>query len=208
MARRDAEYWIHELQALFEDVGPSLTEVLDAWGCREGWLQGEAFRFFRRRGKDRYDFRVNELPLVLDDSNGKSKKADLAFYVDNELACFGELKLYGTAGYYAKNLTGGAQLGPYLAKVNAGETVVFRNDASLEKEAQGGLLWDYYRLVKHQNSKNAGVSRLLVLVLDRREQPDDFGRVISNVEFEKPAKVLLSSPALLVKVWALATPTV
>jgi hypothetical protein len=51
---------------LFDYSAESLGTVIYAWGCREGWLQGELYRAGWRRG-----LRVNEFSL------GGNKKADL-----------------------------------------------------------------------------------------------------------------------------------
>ena len=38
--------WIKPLQAFFDRISDPLSFILNAEGCREGWLQGELFRQF------------------------------------------------------------------------------------------------------------------------------------------------------------------
>lgn len=58
--------WEQFFLDFFDYAAESLGVVLNAWGCREGWLQGELYRAGRRRG-----LRVNEFAL------GGNRKADL-----------------------------------------------------------------------------------------------------------------------------------
>src|SRR6266404_1413768 len=58
--------WEQFFLDFFDRSAESIGIVVHAWGCREGWLQGELYRAGCRRG-----LRVNEYPL------GGNKKADL-----------------------------------------------------------------------------------------------------------------------------------
>lgn len=58
--------WEQFFLDFFDYSAESIGVVVYAWGCREGWLQGELYRAGWRRG-----LRVNEYPL------GGNKKADL-----------------------------------------------------------------------------------------------------------------------------------
>jgi hypothetical protein len=58
--------WEQFFLDFFDNSAESISVVLNARGCREGWLQGELYRAGWRRG-----LRVNEYPL------GGNKKADL-----------------------------------------------------------------------------------------------------------------------------------
>lgn len=42
--------WLAYFARFFWQAAAPLAEVLDADGCREGWLQGELFRYGRRHG--------------------------------------------------------------------------------------------------------------------------------------------------------------
>lgn len=72
----------------FDSVAEPLGIVVRAWGCREGWLQGELFRY----GRDR-KLRVNEYSL------GGNKKADLCSFDEPRMVA--EIKILG-ADYNSK----------------------------------------------------------------------------------------------------------
>ena len=80
--------WTSFLIEFFDNIQDALSEVLNASGCREGWLQGEFFRYGAER-----DLRVNEYSL------GGQKRADL--YCPKEPRMIAEIKIIG-ADYQAK----------------------------------------------------------------------------------------------------------
>jgi hypothetical protein len=59
--------WLRFFDQTLAQIHRELAVVLDAPGCREGWLQGEFFRAGRK-----YDLAVNTYPF------GKRAKADLS----------------------------------------------------------------------------------------------------------------------------------
>jgi hypothetical protein len=83
--RMDAR-WLELLVDFFDSHSAALGEVFDAAGCREGWLHGELFRWFKfRQGLD--SFLVNSLWI------SDSQKAD--FSAETPTRVVGEMKLLG-----------------------------------------------------------------------------------------------------------------
>ncbi|HEV3143945.1 MAG TPA: hypothetical protein VGZ47_08690 [Gemmataceae bacterium] len=74
--------WEQFFLEFFDCSAETISVVLDAWGCREGWLQGELYRAGWRRG-----LRVNEYSL------GGSKKADICCLEPPKMV--GEIKIVG-----------------------------------------------------------------------------------------------------------------
>ena len=80
--------WTEYFTAFFDQSEAARGVVLNASGCREGWIQGEFFRFGQGRR-----LRVNEYPL------GGNKKADL--FCDVSPRMIAEIKILG-ADYFGK----------------------------------------------------------------------------------------------------------
>lgn len=80
--------WEQFFLDFFDYSAESIGVVVNAWGCREGWLQGELYRAGWRRG-----LRVNEYPL------GSYKKADLCCSESPRMVA--EVKILG-ADYQSK----------------------------------------------------------------------------------------------------------
>ena len=100
-----ATYWAEFFGSTLAAGYDGLTTIFDAWSVRELWLQGELFRAARAID---LDFHVNVNPADHGGKLGFPGKADLICRTEKKrLAMVGELKLYGTSGYYPKNLTGG-----------------------------------------------------------------------------------------------------
>lgn len=51
--------WFERMRLFFEDRRDTISNILDAGGCREGWLQGEMFLAFRSTP----GFVMNEFPI-------------------------------------------------------------------------------------------------------------------------------------------------
>src|SRR5258708_4332105 len=81
--------WEQFFLDFFDASAESIGVVLDAWGCREGWLQGELYRAGRRRG-----LRVNQYSL------GGNRKADLCC-LESPPRMVAEVKVLG-AHYQSK----------------------------------------------------------------------------------------------------------
>ncbi len=138
----------------------ALAQVLDAPGCREGWLQGELFREFR----DVPGFRINMRRA------GSTGVPDLA--CGREM--IGELKILGS-GYQRKCITGGA-LRPFLVRRSE---EVGRADRGALSLGNWGIIPDYFRLCDARGLAS-GAERLLILVAD--VQPGDAGDVVAALE--------------------------
>ncbi|ACY15382.1 hypothetical protein [Haliangium ochraceum] len=191
-------YWIDGLRGFFREVEPRLKEMLDASGCREGWLQGEMFLHFRAR--DDY-FYVNEERLS-QEAGRRGRKADFSAYPSHDdnaaLWMIGELKVLGMRGYQRKVL--GLSLQPFLERLARGE-VQLSVDELREDPGTWGLVGDYWRLQNVEADEE--VPRLLVLVLDVRHanQADDLGKVLHALEFDPPAQVLHQCDSFITKCW-------
>jgi hypothetical protein len=140
---------IQDLKAFFEAVDHPLTEVLDAQCCREGWLHGEMYRWFRRLPQYS-SFRVNALSI------GPRQHAD--FDSMHPIPLVGEVKILGR-DYLTKCITGGP-LKPVLTKIGQ---PIMQSDRQLCL-GSWGLIPDYFRLVDF--AAKHGRSAYLVLVAD------------------------------------------
>lgn len=193
--------WIAAWRGFFESVAEPLSNVLDAQGCREGWLQAEAFRYFRQREVALY---VNY--LVLPGPAGlKNRKADFASYTshsdDAALEFVGELKVYGEAGFYKKNLTGG-NFQEALRRLRRDGSVTFKNIPRDRQLVAGpGLLADYFRLVDYDAGADSP-TRFLMLCVRRATKPDEFGATLAKAEFERAGVLLLDREDMYVKAWS------
>lgn len=192
--------WISGFQEFFHSRRNHLSEVLGAIGCREGWLQAEAFRYFRKKNVAIY---TNY--LVLPGQSGKrNRKADFAFYEshadDARLELVAELKVYGERGFYPKGLTGG-DLREARRRVARTNPLVMSNQTIDRQMLVGpGILADYFRLVDFNAGEDSPV-RLLLLCVQKAAEPDNFGKILSQIEFEKSGETLLDTPKVWVKAW-------
>lgn len=192
--------WFRAWRGFFEHIAQPLAGVLGAQGCREGWVQAEAFRYFRERGVALY---TNY--LVLPGVAGlKNRKADFAAYSSHDdaaaLRFIGELKVYGEVGFANKNLTGGG-LREVERRVTRDESATFNNTKRDRQLVVGpGLIADYFRLVDF----DAGIdcpARMLILCVQRASKPDRLGKLLSAVSFEKEGTMLLETKDAYVKAW-------
>lgn len=144
-----ATQFVEELRQFFTAIERPLCDTLDAARCREGWLQGEMFRWFRRRAGFQ-DFQVNSLSIA--------PRCTADFHVEQPLRLVGEMKILG-AGYMNKCITGGS-IHPLLARV---DRPVAESDRNLIL-GPWGLIPDFFRLLDFAvgDRRNA----LLVLIAD------------------------------------------
>ena len=77
------DFWFIYFSQFFDRVQTDFSVVLKASGCREGWLQGELFRYGRKM-----NIKVNQYSL------GGSRKADVHCPV--EPAMIAEIKIIGS----------------------------------------------------------------------------------------------------------------
>jgi hypothetical protein len=202
-AWRHADTWANELRSFFGARAVELADVLTAGGCREGWIQGEAFRHFRReRG---LAFYCNAHPVPY------GKAADFAVYDSHEddadLLFLAELKVLGSVNYQPKNITGrGADAKRLRALLRSrGDLVVTARQYRHAMEInEGSLVRDYFRIIHAKETDS--VVRALLLVLDLRGTPDTVGEVLRAIEFEHRARTIFASADFIVKAWFLRGP--
>jgi hypothetical protein len=191
--------WEDSFRLFFNHVAEPLAVVLKAHGCREGWLQGKAFRFFGNEGIALY---TNYLTLP-GPSGLKNSNADFAVYASHDDAAELNMEVYGETGFYPNNLTCG-NLHEVRRRLQKAKPVVFSDCAADRQLVIGpGLLGDYFRLVDF--AAPASVCRLLVLCVRRDEHPDEFGRALSTIEFERRGTVIYDGSAFWTKCWAIGT---
>ncbi len=134
----------------------------------------------------------------------KNRKADFSAYEseagDAPLTFVAELKVYGEEGFFRKVLTGG-NLGEVRRRALRGDgSVTFKNcDADRQLILGAGLLADYFRLVDYVDP--APLTRMLVLCVRKADVPDELGRLLQKVEFERPGVMLHDSEAFWAKSW-------
>jgi hypothetical protein len=163
--------WVAEFARFFAWCHSRLLEVFDASGCRELWLQGEAYRYFRHhRSEGALCVWTNE-----------HKKNDLAFYrTDDDMQpeMVMEIKLLGNH-FYTKTLTGFSDMRPYRSPEKPRERFTF--DPALAEQhhpREGSLLKDYAKLLSDDTK-----IRLLMLVHDMRNPETGLGRALQCVDF-------------------------
>jgi len=177
--------WKVEWVRFFEDRLPSLLQVLDAGSCREGWLQAEAFRYFREHPS----FYCNYAHL----SEGGRRRADFAAYSSERrnarLTFLGECKVLGTSRFQPKVVTGAHADVTQILRENPGTgPIVFGNDAATWRflhEGRFSILSDYFRLVNAPYINN-NTERFLFLVLHKPtgENTNTAGELLLRLQFE------------------------
>jgi hypothetical protein len=178
---KNADYWISGFREFFHSLEETLPVVLDGAACREGWLHGEALRFFRSRPGTH--FHVNRQPI------GERKKADFAAYAsddddDDALWTVAELKVLGIEGFQEKVL--GEAVAPLFKRLQNGKRPLALNLDPASAPSGWGLIQDYHRLRSYSSAKP--LTKLLILVLHTRsKKPDRLGQVLQAVDFGVPA---------------------
>jgi hypothetical protein len=159
--------WSDRFLGLFAKIASPLAVVLDAEGCREGWLQGEFYRHFHT---PQNDFRVN--------CSCGDKRAKHDLYCEHPAKMAAELKVYGLSGYYRKNLYGGSNLGQFLPATNGERVFLHQEEIERLQPTASSYLADVLRLQRLP----ASWERYMILVLQKAEKPDEFGRAILAVQ--------------------------
>lgn len=178
-----AASWSDRLTNFFRVREEALGHVLEASGCREGWLHGELHREFRRVP----GFAINHHRLF------DGQTADLVV----EGAMIGELKILG-ARYQPKVVTGGS----LKAFQRAPTRTVTPLDEALHL-GSWGLVPDYFRLLRAPVPPS--VERLLVLVADvRDDDTDSVSDALRTIEFKGEARHIKLSRGF-VRIWKLTT---
>lgn len=169
----------------FASFEGSLNEILNATGCREGWLQGELFRYYRRVDPA---FSVNTFAL------GNGKKADLHGTLPEEWVA--ELKIYGQAGYFHKNIYGYSDISEFLPSSPEQRVDVTQQHLDAVHPKEGSLLKDCLRLRGIKSVQH----KFMVLVIHKYDPPDDFGLAISAIRLSQ-AEVTFDYSDFLLRIW-------
>jgi hypothetical protein len=165
--RSIAMTWSIRFLAFFDEIASQLAVVLNAEGCREGWLQGEFYRHFRTPENG---FRVNC------SYGGSRTKHDL--FCERPIQMAAELKVYGLSGYYTKNLCGQSNISQFLPGTDEARRFLSLDEIERLEPAAGSYLADVLRLRRLPES----LERYMILVLQKANEPDGFGRAISAIQ--------------------------
>jgi len=172
--------WPLLFKSFFYKIRSVLPIILEAEGCREGWVQAEAYKHFNNMLQ--YSFFVNRYKYI--DVNGHFKgKADFFCGEDRETAdMVAELKVLGDY-FLPKNINGypsfkGIPLNDirHAYKYN----ICFNPN-------EGSLVKDYYRLNDFCNAKN----KLLILVMDKsitKDSDQNLREIMLNIAFSPSSK--------------------
>lgn len=157
------------LELAFAGMQASLPTVLSARGCREGWIQAELFRFYHS-GHDP-EFSVNTFRL-----NARNT-IDLEGYAPQEWIA--ELKIYGL-DFLKKNINGKSDISRFIPAHEGKRILIKPSDLQDVHPREGSILKDMLRL---QNAKVK--NRFMIMVLDLRGQPNDFGSAIRAIQLSR-----------------------
>ena len=161
--------WVERFFAFFREIEPSLAVVLDASSCREGWLQGEFYRHFRT---DENGFEVNR--------RYRAGGVPFDLYSPAPTPMVAEVKVYGESGYFNKNLHGRSNIRRFLPATHGSRVPV--SVTEIETLLEGTKGNSYLRDVCRLHTVPAEVERYLILVLQKADEADDFGRAIAAVQ--------------------------
>lgn len=191
----DPQAWLDEWRTFLEARAQSLPRLLNAGGCREAWLQGEAFLHFTRDDVVKRGFgEFYTECTAIDTHSGRPVKVDFASYSSREpdatTRFVAELKVLGERGFHSKVATGGA-----LTPLQRDPCVHL---ARRDVDRGWGVVHDYFRL-----SDCIADVRLLILVVRRDPYPDPLGNVLRTIKFDAQEALLSDTPDLWVKAWSL-----
>ncbi len=181
-------YWLESFEAFFRAHGDALVEVLDTACCRENWLHGELFRWFRFRQRVP-TFKIGSLAL------SDTQKAD--FSAEEPIALVGEVKLLGW-DYQSKGITGGS-IKPVLERLDKPVTVA---DRDLLK-GPWGLIPDFFRLIDFVKSHKRE-ALLIVIADERRKDLNDsaMARSLRQINFVRES-LDIPFAAGLIRIWTI-----
>lgn len=186
---RTKAVWLAAWREFFELVAEPLGQVVKAQRCRESWLQGEAYRFFRFQKSEAFYVDTNTVVFA----DRKKRRVDFAAFDSDDTNAatrfVAELKLLGEGKFQQKVVTGGklSALGELRTITPAHASLV---------GGPWGLIPDYVRLLQAESPL-----RMLLLVTQREEVPDDLGEVLRDIEFERRGTVLFENEAIRAKSW-------
>lgn len=191
--------WAERFRAFFaaDSTRKGLKTLFGAEGCREGWLQGQAYLHFQSKG---FDLRTNHLPIK---NEAGYQKAD--FFVPGEDGVVAECKWLGTSGFMPKMLDGLGLKAPQARLETYGELRYDYTVLSNMDEPGEGLLRDFFRLSLCTRAEVLpSTTRLLILVMNRTQNVEPLGDLLLKVQFGDPTdtlKDLLDEDGLLVRAW-------
>ena len=162
--------WIEPLGAFFQEIQAPLSLVLDAEGCREGWIQGELFRHFRPNDAS---FNVN--------CSHTSKQVKHDIVCGNPASLIAELKVYGLRGYYPKNLYGRNDLSQFQPSRDGARILLTLDTLAALQPEPRSYLGDVLRLSQVVDVPE----RLMILVIQKTATEDRFGRAILAVQVSR-----------------------
>ncbi len=157
--------------SFFRQIEGPLGIVLNANGCREGWLQGELYRYFRTPENR---FAVNRR------YEKSGPEHDVYCALPNEMVA--EVKVYGLRGYYNKNLYGSSNLSRFIPPESGQRVPVSTAEINELLARPLAKTNSYLRDVLRLQAVPPRVERYLILVLQKAGSADDFGRAISAVQ--------------------------
>jgi hypothetical protein len=193
-----APNWPDLLNAFLASRREGLLDIFHATGVRECWLQGEAHRYFRALG---FQFEVNGITLA------RRQTADFAFFApDGTPSMVAELKVYGAAGYFTKNLTGNHNINRFMRIASRNQRFTFCNSSThraFVNPRESSILKDFFRLCDFKQ-QNPAVAAYLLLVVDVRDPADAFGKALLACDFGGPAVSLIEQKGLVFKLWEIA----
>lgn len=165
--------WVDRFFEFFRQIEQNLGILLNANSCREVWLQGEFYRHF---------LTADNGFLVNCRYNDDGPEHDLYCGLPTEMVA--EVKVYGQRGYFNKNLYGAHNLHRFVTATPGGRVPVTFDE--IEQILNGTKNADknnsYFRDVRRLLAIPSPVERYLILVLQKADESDDFGRAISAVQ--------------------------
>jgi len=181
------ETWPSKFRTTFDALAPSLAVVLNAAGCREGWLQEELYRQLANQDPD---FQVNTYEL------GPGKRADL--HGIRPVPMIAELKVFGDRGFYNKNLDGRSNIDIYQTPMADARIDLTPEHLGRVHPSVDSLLRDYQRLREHPSKD---IEKYLILVLHLSGKPDRFGQAVRAIRISNN-ELTFHYPNVLVRIWA------
>lgn len=201
--------WVERFEKFFAAQAQGFHELRNASGCRESWLQGQAYLHFNSEDSLKSESESSS-PFLVNRYSPSGDKGGATF----DFAWFNrasserpemvaEFKMLGTKGYQLKAI---ADLPQYcLEEIHQREGGLILTEKDEHTRLRWCVLNDYLRLRKCPKHRLApGAERLLVLLLDRSKGLDPKnGHLFETVEFGcvTPHVTRLCGGDLLLKIW-------
>lgn len=178
-------HWVNKFKKVFDSLEKEFAEVLKAYRCREGWLQGE---FFRRLKNKSNDFSVNDYPIA------KKQTADFHAVYPKEMVA--ELKILGACDYYKKNIDGNCDLKNFTPKRKKGRIFVTNRHLKNVNSKEGSILKDFLRL----KSIKEKIEKYQILVIHKNGSADELGRAALAIKLPG-TETTLNYKDFIVRIW-------